>query len=57
MFVYSCEPSEPEAKLGPQGRGGEWWAVAHSLCALSGREITAECGNSNFMRNFGTTVI
>lgn len=57
MFVYNCEPSGSETKLGAQGAGGEWWAVTHSLCASSGREITAECGNSNFMRNFGTKEI
>lgn len=57
VFVYSCEPSGPGAKLGPQGTGGEWWAVAPSLCAPSAWEITAESGNSNFMGNFGTKVI
>lgn len=56
MFVYNCEPSGPEAKLGPRGTGGEGWAVVHS-CAPSGREITAERGNSNFMRHFGTKVM
>lgn len=57
MLVYNCEPSGPETKWGPQGSQGKWWAMVHSLCAPSGREITAEYGNSNFMRNFGTKVI
>lgn len=55
--MYNCDPSGPETKLGPQGTGGEWWAVPHSWCAPSGGEITAECGNSNSMRNFRTKVI
>lgn len=56
MFVYNCEPSGLEKKLGPRGTEGEWWAVVHS-CAPSGRETAAERGNSNFMKNFGTKVI